>query len=192
MFSRNRLFTLRTLIAAVALTLGMCITSLAQGGTWTTKTSMPGPRSNFAVCVAGGNLYAFGGYGGAHLDTVVAYDIASDTWSSKAPMPVARTGAAAAAVGGKIYVFGGFANSGTTLTTRVDVYDPATDLWATPVAPMPTLRTSFGVAVIDGIIYAVGGAAAGFGGDLSTVEAYDPVAGTWETKAPMATPRAYV
>jgi N-acetylneuraminic acid mutarotase len=149
---------------------------------------MPGPRAYFASCAAGGKFYAFGGDDGAHIDTVVAYDPATDSWSSKAPMPVQRTSAEAVEAGGKIYVLGGFIN-GTALTTRVDVYDPATDSWGVPVAPMPTLRTTFGVASIDGIIYAVGGSD---GGELSTVEAYDPVSNTWETKAPMQTARAYV
>lgn len=178
---------LRKALLAFAPVLILCATALAQGGMWTTKTPMPGPRAYFASCVAGGKLYAFGGYDGAHIDTVVAYDPTTNSWSSRAPMPVARTSASAVEAAGKIYVLGGFTNN--TLTTRVDVYDPATDTWGAPVAPLPTLRTTFGVAAIDGIIYAAGGT--NNSGSLSTVEAYDPASNTWETKTPMPAPQNY-
>ena len=177
------------MLGLFALVSTVSVTSVAQSGTWTAKPSMPGVRAYFASCTAGNKLYAFGGYDGAHLSTVVAYDTATGTWSSKAPMPVARTSAAAAEAGGKIYVLGGFTNSGTTLTTRVDVYDPATDSWGAPVASMPTLRATFGLAAIDGIIYAVGGG--NNSGNVATVEAYDPVSDTWETKASMPAPQNY-
>jgi len=178
-------FLLQTLLAVVLMNV-LAAPALAQ--TWSTKSSMPGTRYAFASCVAAGKLYAFGGYDGNHIDTVVAYDPGTNSWSSKSPMPVQRTDAEAVESGGKIYVMGGQVG-GATLTTRVDVYDPATDSWGTPVAPMPTLRTAFGVASIDGIIYTVGGTN---GGDLSTVEAYDPISDTWETKASMPTAHSHV
>lgn len=171
---------------ALVLMNALAATALAQ--TWSPRTSMPGPRYAFASCVADGKLYAFGGYDGTHINTVVAYDPVAGSWSSKSPMPVQRTDAEAVEAGGKIYILGGQIG-GATLTTRVDVYDPATDSWGTPVAPMPTLRTAFGLASIDGIIYAVGGTN---GGDVSTVEAYDPISDTWENKAPMPTAHSHV
>jgi hypothetical protein len=178
-------FLYKTLLT-FALMNALAATALAQ--TWSTRSSMPGPRYAFAACVADGKLYAFGGYDGAHVNTVVAYDPANGSWTSKSPMPVQRTDAEAAEAGGKIYVLGGQIG-GVALTTRVDVYDPATDSWGTPVAPMPTLRTAFGVASIDGIIYAVGGTNSG---DLAVVEAYDPISDTWETKASMPTAHSHV
>jgi len=183
----HRLFSFlpRTFLA-FALVIGACASVFAQ--TWSTQTSMPGSRYAFAACVADGKLYAFGGYDGAHIATVVAYNPATGSWSLKSPMPVQRTDAEAVEAGGKIYILGGQIG-GATLTTRVDVYDPATDSWGAPVAAMPTMRTAFGVASIDGIIYAVGGTN---GGDLSTVEAYDPISDTWETKASMPTAHSHV
>lgn len=176
------------ILASVMLTL-VASTPAAAQGTWAGAPAMPQPRAYFAGCAAGSQLYAFGGYDGAHVDTVAAYDTSSGVWSTRTPMPVQRTSAVCVESGGVIYVFGGTTNAGTTLTTRVDVYDPDTDSWRSPVAPLPTLRTNMGVAVINGIIYAVGGAA---GPDLSVVEAYDPVSDTWATKAPMPTPRSYL
>ena len=133
----------KTLLAVVLMNV-LAATALAQ--TWSTKSSMPGTRYAFASCVADGKLYAFGGYDGAHIDTVVAYDPETNSWSAKSPMPVQRTDAEAVESGGKIYVMGGQIG-GATLTTRVDVYDPATDSWGTPVTPMPTIRTAFGVGL---------------------------------------------
>ncbi len=166
-----------------------CLIAAASAQTWSTKTSMPGPRYAFASCVAAGNVYAFGGYDGvAHINTVVAYDPATNSWSAKSPMPIQRTDARAVAVGGKIYILGG-QMGGITFVTQVDVYDPATDSWGAPVAPMPSARTAFGVAAIDGIIYVVGGTN---GPELNLVEAYDPVSNTWETKASMPTARSHL
>lgn len=188
MKSKNPTSIFVMLLGLIALLGTVSVTTVAQGGTWSTKPSMPGSRYAFASCVADGKLYAFGGYDGAHINTVVAYDPVTGVWSSKSPMPVQRTDAEAVEASGKVYVMGGQIG-GTTLTTRVDVYDPANDSWGTPLTPMPTMRTAFGVASIDGIIYAVGGTN---GGDLSTVEAYDPISDTWETKASMPTAHSHV
>ena len=173
-------------IGPVLLLITTATTALAQG-TWAPAAPMPQPRAFFAGCTAGTHLFAIGGYDGAHVDTVAAYDTATGAWGSRAPMPVQRTGAQCAESGGLIYVLGGTTNGGTTLTTRVDVYDPATDTWGTPVAPMPTSRANMGVATIDGIIYVAGGS-----NGESIVEAYDPVSDTWETKAPLPTARLYI
>jgi N-acetylneuraminic acid mutarotase len=164
----------------------------AESGTWSTRVSMPTARASLAVAVAGNTLYAFGGYeGGARSDGVEAYDTTAGTWSARASMPIPRTGPGVAEVNGKIYVFGGLTNTVAQFTTRVDVYDPATDSWGAPRAPMPTARFEFAVGVINGIIYAVGGYNES-GTNLSLVEAYDPVADTWQVKAGMPTARTYV
>src|SRR5688572_32523893 len=65
-------------LLAVALMNVLAATALAQ--TWSTKSPMPGTRYAFASCVAGSKLYAFGGYDGAHIDTVVAYDPVTNSW----------------------------------------------------------------------------------------------------------------
>ena len=40
---------------------GICATALGQGGTWTTKTSMPTARYYFGTSVVNGVVYAVGG-----------------------------------------------------------------------------------------------------------------------------------
>ncbi|HEY5095098.1 MAG TPA: kelch repeat-containing protein, partial [Candidatus Eremiobacteraceae bacterium] len=60
-------------------------------GNWTTKASMPTARDGLAAGVSHGIVYAVGGSTGfAILNTVEAYDPATDTWTTKAPMPTAR------------------------------------------------------------------------------------------------------
>ncbi|MDT7603227.1 MAG: hypothetical protein QOF61_1224, partial [Acidobacteriota bacterium] len=159
---------------------------------WGARALMPTARVSVAVGVVNDTIYAFGGYNGsAPINTVEAYDTATGTWTTKAPMPIPRNGPAVAAVNGKLYVMGGLTNTPAQFTTRVDVYDPATNSWGAPRAPMPSPRFQFGVAVINGIIYTVGGGDPP-GNPLSTVEAYDPVSNTWQTRAAMPTPRSYV
>ena len=52
-------------------------------------------------------------------------------------MPTPRTEVAAAVLAGKIYVIGGFDGLGRTVAT-VEVYDPASGLWAAgPDLPAP-------------------------------------------------------
>jgi hypothetical protein len=68
-----------------------------------------------------------------------------------------------------------------TLST-VEVYNPATDTWATK-ANMPTPRYVLSTCTLNGQIYAVGGS------NLRIVEKYDPATDTWVRKADMLTVR---
>ena len=112
-------------------------------------------------------------------------------WMEKTPMPAAaRVDHAACAVNGNIYVLGGaFRNTGGDLvaTSRMDIYDPATDTWSNAVG-MPTPRVGLSVTVMDNIIYAIGGQLNyEFTNpeQVAAVEAYDPNANSWSTKAPL-------
>ncbi len=174
---------------------GAASSTQAACPTWTPKLNMPTARVNLAVAVLNGEVYAIGGSDGTDpLNTVEAYDPATDMWTTKAPLPVALWAPAAAVVNGKLYVIGGSDNTSTFATVdTVYEYDPVGDAWITK-APMPTPRgwLSLGVAN-DGSgdkIYAIGG----YEGnvtflDLATVEEYDPVADSWTTVASMLTAR---
>jgi N-acetylneuraminic acid mutarotase len=180
--------------------------------TWTARTAMPTARTDLAVGVVAGVLYAVGGHNSGDLTAVEAYNPATDTWSARAPMPTARGGLAVGVANGILYAIGGrlltpgssylfdgresqqtgrpgaapgrgFADvPGSGAVNVVEAYDPSTNTW-TAVAPMPTPRSHLGVAVIDGIVYAVGGQSGT--NHLATVEAYDPAANQWTTRAPM-------
>src|SRR6202051_1379673 len=122
---------------------------------WTKKKSMPHPAHHAALASYNGKIYVSGGFippentqvptGGAWqpIDDVWEYDPAADSWRLLAPMPTKRGAAVAAEVGGKIYVIGGattaegskdpfftFMGPSQVLSTN-EVYDPATNKWAT-------------------------------------------------------------
>ena len=150
---------------------------------------MPTARSNLAVVVVDGTLYAVGGQGvSGYLQTVEAYDSNSDTWTTKTPMPTPRAGLSVGVVDGILYAIGGSNASGSPgFPQTVEAYDPKSDTWTTK-ASIPTPRWIMASGVVDGIIYVVGGA--GPGGYLQVVEAYNPKTDTWTTVAPMPTTRA--
>jgi CSLREA domain-containing protein len=160
---------------------------------WTTKASMPQPRSDFGVGVVNGILYVLGGLGGPGgwgvagpiIGAVDAYDPITNTWTSKANMPTKRRDFGVAVVNGIIYVMGGTTPSGGSLT--MDAYDPATNSWSTKAA-MPLRLVEFGVGVTGGKLYALGGVQNSLQ-PPGVVAAYDPVSNTWTTKAPMLNPR---
>lgn len=119
------------------------------------------------------------------------------TWHAAAPIPTKRTEAAAAALDGKIYVVGGFEKPSLgnvlnlAITPSVDVYDPATDRWASK-APMPVGLHHVGIGVVDRRLYVVGGyRKSGFTvwNPVATVYAYDPATDRWAERASMPTAR---
>jgi N-acetylneuraminic acid mutarotase len=91
-------------------------------------------------------------------------------------------------ISGKLYVAGG--NDGSNAATAtLDVYDPATNTWATG-AGMPTARRGGAPGVvIAGTLYVIGGRNAA-GDYISTVEAYTPATNTWVTKASLPQARS--
>jgi N-acetylneuraminic acid mutarotase len=152
---------------------------------------MPTGRSDLAVGVVNGILYAVGGYSSTSasvLATVEAYNPSTKSWTTKASMPTARSGLAVGVVNGILYAVGGN-DTCCTLNRRIstlEAYDPSTNTWTTK-APMPTSRMDLAVGVVNGILYAVGGL--GTGSYLVTIESYDPSTNTWTTKASMSTER---
>ena len=183
---------------------------------WTKKRSMPIPIHHQAQTVYNGKIYVFGGCqrplsgpgmgGWEPVDNAFEYDPVADTWRALAPMPIKRCSAVAAEVGGKIHVIGGamlMENSTETALfggrpARVvginQVYDPATNTWATR-SPMPTTRNHAFAGVVNGKIYVIGGrlgaAHVTHSSNTDVVEEYDPVRDTWGgVKARMPTARS--
>jgi hypothetical protein len=66
-------------------------------------------------------------------------------------MPTARWAFSTSVLDGKIYAIGGVGGS-----TKVEVYDPASDTW-TSKAPLQSGRSFVSAAVFGGKIYAFGG-----------------------------------
>ena len=160
---------------------------LAQSAnTWETKAAMPTARSGFGLAVVNGDIYAIGGYNKNQpdfSDVNEMYNPATDSWTTKAPMPTKRVSFAMAVYNGKIYVFGGqILVAGKRVVINVtEVYDPATDTWATKT-PMPHFGEDFAAnVVVKDKIYCI-----------STYnDVYDPTTDTWTTKTPIPEPVAH-
>jgi N-acetylneuraminic acid mutarotase len=183
------------------------------GDKWTKKKNMPLAAHHVAVAENGGKVYVIGGgaqkqAGGPSYvpaNNAWEYDPAADSWKALAAMPTARLAAVAASVGGKIYVMGGAGNyrarDGQALEPnqphRVfdinEVYDPATNTWASKQV-LPTPRSAMFAGVVNGKIYLIGGrvgtAFATTGSVTDIVEEYDPATDKWGfLKDRMPTPR---
>ncbi len=176
------------LTLALAVLLAACICNVpasASENAWTTKAPMQVARASLGAAVVEGKIYAIGGV--VDPPSLVKctnineqYDPAADKWVFKASMPTPRASFATAVVDNKIYCIGGttgtkdgiYAASGV-----VEVYDTATDTWATK-SDMPTPRVGVTASVVDGKIYLIGG-------NSNATEAYDPATDTWTTKTPM-------
>ncbi len=190
----HRVFLVLALTAAMLLPAGD--QAFGISGNWTTKASMPTPRSHLGVGAMGNVLYAvggFNGFSGAQLGTLEAYDSLANTWTTKAPMPTPRSHLAVGVVNSVLYAVGGFSfPCGCSLAT-VKAYDPATDTWTTK-ASMLTARHSPAVGVVNGILYVVGGRTNpnASGAWLASMEAYDPTTDTWTSKSPMPTARGHL
>jgi N-acetylneuraminic acid mutarotase len=156
---------------------------------WTTRAPMPTASGGLASTVAGGRIYALGGFNTGFakaLNTAQAYNPKTNRWHAVAPMPTARGNQGAATVDGQIYAIGGYDSNGNALAT-VESYDPATRSWRTR-APLPVATGGLAAAAHDGRIYAVGGFDQA-GPALANLEIYDPTSNHWRSGAPMPTAR---
>ncbi|HEY5094273.1 MAG TPA: kelch repeat-containing protein [Candidatus Eremiobacteraceae bacterium] len=141
-------------------------------GSWTTKAPMLTAREGLAVGVLNGILYAVGGFSSdGPLNTVEAYNPATDTWTTKTPLPSTRWQLAASVIGDRLYVVGGCCDYNFNALNTVDAYNPVTDKW-TRKAFMPTARRVLAAGTLRGRLYAVGGFSDG--NILDAAEAFNP------------------
>lgn len=165
---------------------------------WTTPatTGTFTPRKDLAAVLHQGKIYAIGGNNRTEsLTTVEVFDPVANEWTTPSTTGTftPRYGFASALVDGKIYAFGGWVyRPGEGINTRVnalEVFDPATNQWSTPVTTgVSTARSGVSAAVVSGKIYTFGGR------DGSFLEVFDPVTNVWTTPvtAGNATYRSYV
>ena len=121
----------------------------------------------------------------------------SGHWMTGAPVPTARTEVAVAALDGLIYVVGGFEQPSpwtiwqSSVSTKVEAYDPATNRWSSkPDLPVGLHHTS--AAVLDGSLYVVGGFTKSDDtpwNPSSRVFQFNPTGETWVERAPLPTAR---
>jgi len=191
MQSKQKLFYLiGSAVLVMIVLLSIATFSLAQSGTWTTKSNMITLRMACSSSEVNGIIYVIGGSEYPHfslrgLSTNEAYDPATDSWTTKSDMPTPRVHHSTCALNGKIYVFGG-AQGWENPLALVEEYDPINDTW-TKKEDMPTPRLLASACAIDEKIYVIGGARTVWDSymPLKTVERYDPIFNTWLSREDM-------
>ncbi|MBL9201011.1 MAG: SMP-30/gluconolactonase/LRE family protein [Opitutaceae bacterium] len=157
---------------------------------WTTRAPMPTARGGGAGAVIGGRIYVAGGRPPRGSDFAV-YDPGLDSWRTLPDLPTQRNHVGAAAIDGKLYVVGGRLEAGfqSEQTDRVEMFDPATNAWATR-APMPKPRGGVNAVAAHGYLHVFGGEGnpAAPSGVYPDHDVYDPVANRWLRLGPMPVP----
>jgi len=119
---------------------------------WNELAPLPEPRSSFDAAVMHDTVYVFGGWNlegeagdGRWHATAWSLDLSDESakWQPLAEPPFQRRAVSVAAHQGKLFVIGGMQAEGGP-TTRVDVYDPATDSWAAGPAIPGSGMSGFG------------------------------------------------
>lgn len=124
---------------------------------WDTLPFLPATRHHCVAAALNDKIYIVSG-----RDVVIeevqaesyVFDPATQKYTEVAPILTPRGGAAGALLGGKIYVFGGEGNVNDPrgIFHEAEVYDPATDMWAS-LPDMSVPRHGLGAVVIDGKLH---------------------------------------
>lgn len=120
---------------------------------WRDLPALPLGRSSHDAAVLGNKIYVVGGWelsgegDGKWHNALLSLDLAAKEpkWEKVAETPFFRRALAAAAFDGKLYVIGGMDDNGT-MTTEVDIYDPAQNSWSKGPALPGQARDGFGVS----------------------------------------------
>jgi N-acetylneuraminic acid mutarotase len=154
-----------------------CYNSVADE--WTSRQAMHLDRCDFALCVAKGELYVFGGWNATQgkLTHVEKYTPSSNSWSRLCDMPESLFGHSACTVGEYIYILSG----NSTPLQKVYVYDIQKNTWDNGV-PMPVARAWASVAAVGHRIFVSGGFDIG---KENSHLVYDTVSKQWKTLNPV-------
>ncbi|MBN1661216.1 MAG: hypothetical protein JXA93_22680 [Anaerolineae bacterium] len=161
----------------------------ASPSRWHTRAQMPTPRTDLAVAVHDGLIYAIGGISSDGVSArVEIYDPVTDTWHVGGAKPTPVGFISAAVIGDRIYLPGGFDAGGPQRI--LEIYDPVSGAWHTG-APLPVPLGAYGLAVHEDKLYLIGGR--GRADEyVNTIYRYDPAADEWQAMAPMATTRGFL
>lgn len=171
--------------ASLIISLGISLTSLAQG--WTQLTDFPSTARDDGTSFTINDItYCGTGINSSWSPTndFYALDMTTENWSSITGLPTneARQYANGFASGSKGFIFGGL--NGTGYLNDLWTYDPTTDLWSTR-APMPAIgRSGASCFVIGDTAYIMGGQTATIQ-SLSEIWAYSMTSDTWTQKNPL-------
>ena len=133
-----------------------------QEGQWSKGPSLPEPRSSFDAAVLGDTIYVVGGWKLAGNEdtkwhqTAYALDLSEEQlcWKALPAPPFRRRALSVAAHDGKLYVIGGMQPEEGP-TTRVDVFDPASQRWTEGPSLQGEAMEGFGSAAyaLNGRLY---------------------------------------
>lgn len=144
----------------------------SASGEWTALAPLPAPRSSLDAVVIGDRLYVVGGWtlagsrDGTWLDHALVYDLADPDagWQQLPTQPFRRRALAAGRWQDMLVAIGGI-DQGGDVSTRVDLFDPATGQWSQgPDLPSHDDMAGFGVSAwnlrgrlcasgSDGVVY---------------------------------------
>jgi hypothetical protein len=148
-------------------------------------------RVGMTTAVAGNKAF-FAGWGfRGSTNKVDIYDASINTWST-ASLSEARGGLSAIAAGNKVFFAGGYkkyeslGDGPYDFSTRVDIYDIATNTWST--AELKEARSGMAVAAARNKIFFAGGYNDN-GESFKLVDVYDLSSNTWTT-APLSEARS--
>lgn len=165
--------------------------------TWVRRADVPVAGCGGAQGVIGGQLYVYTARavclratnqtGTSTMGEFFRYNPATNMWSRRAAPPHDHWGGVAAVINGKFYLAGGLDAEGQSEspTSALDVYDPATNTWATK-ASLSQPRTQAVGAMLNGKLVVAGGSQEF---EVTKVEVYDPASDRWTMKA--ALPNAF-
>jgi N-acetylneuraminic acid mutarotase len=170
--------------------------------TWTTKASMPTPRTSMQANTVNGKIYVVSGLvdnlapgGPALTNATEVYDPSKNSWTTVAPIPTPVFAYASAASDNKIYIAGGEKQAGeqSPFTTALQIYDVVTNSWSTGKS-LPTLTVQAVSVATTGVnapkrIYVIGGR---LNGPIDATQIYDPAVDEWTNGAAFPTTHDYV
>jgi hypothetical protein len=170
--------------------------------TWTTKASMPTPRTSMEANTVNGKIYVISGLvdnlapsGPALTNVTEIYDPSNNSWTTGAPIPIPVFAYASAALDDKIYITGGEkgASEQSPFTTALQIYNVATNSWSTGKS-LPVLTVQAVSAATTGVntpkrIYVIGGR---LNGPIDATQIYDPSIDEWTNGAAFPTTHDYV
>lgn len=153
--------------------------------TWLKMASMLETRTDFAVSVIDGCLYAVAGRNNTGpLSSAERYRVDRNKWESIADLPHPVCAHAGAPCSGKLYVAGGFASDG--FQRGVYCYEPKENKWE----PKPKLKTERGLHCMVAYkerLYCIGGnnKTNGARRDVLSTEMFDINTEQWSDVAPL-------
>lgn len=163
------------------------IGSRGEGTHWETLAPMPQARVDFGAATIGDTIYVVGGVDGylRTLDSLEAYDIATDAWRELAPLPQPIHHPAVATDGKKLYVLGGLTGLAARPLDSAFAYDPQTGAWQ-ELGHLNDFRGGAAAAVSQRLYVMAGRTNAGIDDAL---EYYDFDHGNWNGRMPVPTAR---